>query len=342
MNSNVIKFVAGGGKTTYSVNYLNSNPRGLYLAFTNSVIDEIGNKGYMAKTIDSLFSSFIIPKLCALVPIINSSSIITFVDSSNLHKDLLNVSNIRIKPDGKIFNKNSFTGVDVNLENDNLLSCSYFPNKRAISYIFSQNELRLTHLLREDLSNYLIKSFPKQIISLLENRFSYIIIDEAQDLHGYREEFAKLIYDSNIQLIILGDDNQNINNGGEWFESLVAGEDSNNKSYRCPEDNCRWIRENLNIQIYGTSNKGGIIKKKYEDILELDDSYKVLLYAAKQGKKNTEIINNWKGIKYTIKSAKGMTIDRDIVVIGKQMNPKLIYTSFTRTTKNVYTTIGDE
>ena len=37
-----------------------------------------------------------------------------------------------------------------------------------------------------------------------------------------------------------------------------------------------------------------------------------------------------------------MTIDRDIVVIGKQMNPKLIYTSFTRTTKNVYTTIDDE
>ena len=341
MNSNVIKFVAGGGKTTYSIQYLNSNSRGLYLAFTNSVIDDIGNKGFMSKTIDSLFSGFIIPKLCSLVPIINSSSVVTFVDSLNLRKDLLNVSNIRINPDGKIYNRSAFTKITLNFENKRLLSCPSFPNKKAISYIFSQNELRLTHSLREDLSLYLIKSFPQQIISLLENRFSYIIIDEAQDLHGYREEFAKLIFDSNIKIIILGDDNQNINNGGKWFESLTPGEESNYNSYRCPEENCQWIREKLGIEIYGTSNSGGIIKKEYNDISKLDNSNNFLIYAARQGKNNSEVIDNWKGPKYTIKSAKGMTIDSDIVVIGKQLNSKLIYTAFTRTTKKVYTTLDN-
>lgn len=341
MNSNVIKVVAGGGKTTYSVEYLKHNPRGLYLAFTNSVIDEIACYGFLSKTIDSLFSSFLIPKLCSLVPIINSSSIVTFVDSSNLSNDLMNVSNIKIGLDGKIYNKNSFTGVDLNLENEDLFLQPYFPNKKAISYIFSRNELRLTHSLRDDISNYLIKFFPKQIINLLKNRFSYIIIDEAQDLHGFREEFAKLIYNSEINLIILGDDNQNINNGGEWFESLDAGEESNYNSYRCPEENCKWIRENLNIEINGTSNKGGIIKREYADILKLDDLNRVLLYVAKKGKKNIEIIDNWKGNKYTIKSSKGMTIDEDIVVIGNHLNSRYIYTSFTRTTKKVYSTINN-
>ena len=44
MNSEVIKFVAGGGKTTYSIEYLRKNANGIYLAFTNSVVNDIRNK----------------------------------------------------------------------------------------------------------------------------------------------------------------------------------------------------------------------------------------------------------------------------------------------------------
>ena len=62
MNSEIIKYVAGGGKTTYSANYLKNNKNGLYLAFTNSVIEDVSKKGFLSKTIDSLFISFIIPK----------------------------------------------------------------------------------------------------------------------------------------------------------------------------------------------------------------------------------------------------------------------------------------
>lgn len=51
MNSQVVKFVAGAGKTTFSENYMKDNKNGLYLAFNNSVVDELKNKGYLCKTV---------------------------------------------------------------------------------------------------------------------------------------------------------------------------------------------------------------------------------------------------------------------------------------------------
>ena len=84
MNLEVIKFVAGGGKTTLSEKILKEQGNGLYLAFTNSVVEEISNKGYLSRTIDSLFTSFIIPKFTSLIPIIASGSKIKYIDSNTL------------------------------------------------------------------------------------------------------------------------------------------------------------------------------------------------------------------------------------------------------------------
>ena len=52
-----------------------------------------------------------------------------------------------------------------------------------------------------------------------------------------------------------------------------------------------------------------------------------------------DLINNWKGIKMTIKSAKGSTIKNDIVLIGKTLNKKSFYVALTRTTKNAFSCI---
>ena len=71
MNSRIIKFVAGAGKTTYSVDYSKANKGGLYLAFTNSVVDDARMAGCVSLTIDSLFSSFLIPNLAAFMPLVS-------------------------------------------------------------------------------------------------------------------------------------------------------------------------------------------------------------------------------------------------------------------------------
>lgn len=257
MNSKVIKFVAGGGKTTYSEKILESKQNGLYLAFTNSVIYDINKKGYLSKTVDSLFTSFIIPKFCCIIPLISNNSKVTFVDNNELPPYLKNVAQLKLDGSGKMFNKTKEINVNINEKNETLNKREDFPNSKAIKYIFGKEKLRLTHEFRAGLSEYIINKYPLELINILSSRFNYIIIDEAQDLKGYREKFAKLLYNSKIPLILLGDDNQNINGGGIWFENLSADQ-IENISYRCPEANCKWIRENLNINISGNSNIGSV------------------------------------------------------------------------------------
>lgn len=337
MNSEVIKFVAGGGKTTLSEKILKEQGNGLYLAFTNSVVEEISNKGYLSRTIDSLFTSFIIPKFTSLIPIIASGSKIKYIDSNTLPDHLKGIANIKIDKDGNIYNRTKKLDIDININNSNLHNMTSKNNIGFLKYIFSEDELRLTHEFRSNLSEYLINNYSFQIVELLSKRFDFIIIDEAQDLKNYREKLAEALYNSKVKLIVLGDDNQNINGGGNWFESLTPT-DTKNESFRCTENNCKWIRDNLNIDIYGNSNISEFKEIPFDEAIKYDDGIKTLLYSVNSGK-NKVIIDNWKGPKDTIKSAKGSTIYNDIVIIGSTIGRKNYYTAITRTTKSVYSTI---
>lgn len=337
MSSKVIKFVAGAGKTTLSCEYMKAHKRGLYLAFNNDVVNMVSNRGFLSRTIDSFFQSYLIPKLTSIIPLIGANKKISYVNSDNLRTYLKGISNIKIALDGSLYNQTKKTAISLSNTNKQLHSMGDFPNSTFLKYIFDRDELRLTDELRAELSDYLIENYPDLIIDLIDSRFSYIIIDEAQDLKGYRERFAKLIYYSNINLIILGDENQNINNGGDWFESLSADE-IQNISHRCPEPNCKWIRDNLQIDIYGNDNCSQITLIKWEEITKLDDGNRTLLYAQNAGK-NKEIISAWHGAKMTIKSAKGLTMDNDVVIIGTTLSKRNLYTAITRTRRNVYFTI---
>ena len=115
MDSRVIKCVAGAGKTTYSEEYMNEHKNGIYLAFNNSVVNELRNKGYLCKTIDSLFSSFIIPKFTSAIALIASGSTINYVDSKTLPTYLKGVANIKINEDGSIYNKEKKTIINLNI-----------------------------------------------------------------------------------------------------------------------------------------------------------------------------------------------------------------------------------
>lgn len=337
MNSQVIKFVAGAGKTTYSEKYMNDNKNGLYLAFNNSVVDELRNRGLLCKTIDSLFSSFIIPKMTCVIPIIATGARTKYIDNLSLKGYQRGIANIKIHEDGKIFNNSRDTNITMDLNNDSLHSMDNFKNSVFVKMIFQKDSIWMTDQLREDISRYIIKKYPEKIVDLLSSRFSYIIIDEAQDLKSYREDFAKVLYNSEIPLIILGDENQNINGGGKWFESIEANQ-IRNKTYRCTEKICEWIRENLGIEIYGTNNDGEYIQISNSDVMKYDDGKCVLLYNSNAGK-NKNVVENWKGKKLTIKKAKGSTVTNDIVIIGESLNKKNLYTAITRTTQNCYSTI---
>ena len=100
------------------------------------------------------------------------------------------------------------------------------------------------------------------------------------------------------------------------------------------------VRDELNIEIYGEDrSSSGVNRIKIEKTMQYDDGNRVLLYAARRGKDISSIIDSWKGNKMTIKSAKGRTLEHDIVIVGISLNYRLYYTAITRTKKSVYTTI---
>lgn len=338
MNSKIIKFVAGAGKTTYSKRLMSRVKNGLYLAFTNSVIDDMNRYPFIARTIDSIFISYIIPKFIDLIPIINSSSNIVFSDSNNGLLTAKTASNISVNKDGNLYNKTKkISSVNLLTSNKDLHNSGYYPNSDSLKYIFGEEKTRFTHLQRAQISEYIIHNYPNELITILKKRFSFIIIDEAQDLSDYREVFCKLLYESDIKTRLLGDDNQNINGGGMWFENLEADK-VQNKTFRCPESICKWVRENLDIVIYGNDKVATFNQIMFEDVKKLDDGKCVLLYKGRYSR-ITNLIDNWSGNVMTIQSAKGMTIYSDIVILGDSLNQKLYYTAITRTTQSVYSTV---
>lgn len=333
----VIKCVAGSGKTTDSIRFMKSNKNGLYLAFNNKVVNEISNAGYLGLTIDSLFFSYILPKMLTFIPLAaNCKGVVLNQDATRESIQKKNARNIKFNPDGTIKNKTSVVNATLN---DTVASIATrnFPNRDALKYIFN-SELHVTYDQAGALGCFLINKYPEQILWILRSRFDYIIIDEAQDLKpGFREDFAKLLYDNDFPVRLLGDSNQNINSGGDWFVQLEPDEEKN-QSYRCPEGVCEWIRRVVGVDIHGKDSDGIVRKVTVETIKDLDNGRRVLLYYAKRN--NNEYIDNWSGEIYTIKKAKGLTIDQDIVVLANSLTTNNLYTAMTRTTSNVYMTVS--
>lgn len=338
MNSTIIKVVAGGGKTTKSEEILRANPNGLYIAFNNDVVDEMRIKGFICKTIDSLFTSYIMPKFTSIIPLIGSGSRITYLDNNKLPGYLRGIGNLHINEFGDILYNNSKTEFNLSMKNSDLHQLKNIKNLIAVKYVFDRKELRLTHQIRGELISYIIKKYPNELIDIIDQRFSYVIFDETQDVKRHLEEFAKLIYHSNIKSYYLGDTNQNINGGGAWFEEIQPTK-VYNQSHRCPDNNCKWIRSNLNIDIIGNGEYSSFLLISLDEVSQYDDGKRILLYDSSRGKIK-KILENWSGEKYTIKSSKGKTLKEDIVIVGNSLNKKAYYTAITRTTKGVYSTIN--
>ncbi len=336
MNSKVIKFVAGAGKTTWSIDYLKENKNGLYLAFTTSVVDDVRKSGCLSLTIHSLFFSFILPKMTFYIPIIAPES--NFILKDEFWNQ--GVTMISFDDQGNIYNQSKrIIEVSLNTTNDELYGLSEFKNQNFLKTIFQKDKVCATHEQFGYLYKYIINNYPDQILEILSDRFDYIIFDEAQDLKvGFLENFAKLLHGSDIDTFFLGDPNQNINGGGEWFEGLFPDEEKC-QTYRCSEGICEWVRGSLGIEIYGKDEVGDCYKVDISEVSSYDNGKRTLLFSS-NNKFSEDIIKAWSGPLQTIRSAKGITIYDDVVIIGKSMNFKSLYTAVTRTTRSAYHTVS--
>lgn len=337
MDSEVIKYVAGGGKTTYSRGLLKDNVRGLYLTYNNAVKDEILGEGYLAMTLDSFLVGFIIPKAISKIPLIPDGAKVSLNESTDYRSGSKNIS---IDKNGLLYNQTKIIK-DVNLYTrfEDFIGMSNFTNKFFLDMIFKQNELNTSYQQRDQLANFIIHNHKDYLLDMIKCRFEYIIIDEAQDIKSLKEPLVEMLRTSDIPTIILGDEHQNINGGSEWFSKLESTKSETN-THRCGDGICKWIRDSLNIDINGSSEESSYNVIKYDQLASIDDGKKVLLYKGASGDKMKNAISAWSGPRRTIQNAKGSTIDQDIVIIGNTMNKRLLYTAITRTTQSVYSTIS--
>lgn len=336
MNSEVIKYVAGGGKTTYSRGILKDNPRGLYLTYNNSVKDDLLGEGYLAMTIDSFLTGFIIPKTIPKIPLIPDGVSIILNEDTGYRSGSRNIS---IREDGSLYNRSQrIDGANLNTQYEDFIRVSNFANKEFLKMIFQSDVLNISHEQRDGLANFIITNHKEYISDMIEKRFAYIIIDEAQDIKVPKKPLVEMLRSLNVPTIILGDENQNINGGSEWFGELHATHNKN-ESYRCGDGVCGWIRDNLKIDIIGHGGESSYNAIGYDKVLDLDDGKRVLLYKAAFGRQVKNILSAWKGPKSTIQTAKGRTIEEDVVIIGDSLSRRFLYTAATRTRKHVYSTI---
>ena len=336
MNSEVIKYVAGGGKTTYSRGLLKDNSRGLYLTYNNSVKDELLCEGYLAMTLDSFLTGFIIPKVIPKIPLIPDGVNIKLNEVAGYGSGSRNIS---INHDGTLHNQSlRIDNVSLYTQYNTFSSMPNFTNKQFLEIIFQKDTLNLSHEQRDGLANFIIANHKDYVVDIIRRRFAYIIIDEAQDIKTPKEPLVEMLRSSNIPTIILGDENQNINGGSEWFSGLQATK-SETLSYRCGDGLCGWIRDNLEVDITGSDRESSYNKIKYTQVLDFDDGTRFLLYKSANGQKIKGILSTWNGPKSTIQGAKGSTIEEDVIIIGDSMSRRFLYTAATRTRKSVYSTI---
>lgn len=339
MNFQKISFVAGGGKTTFACKYLSKHNGGLYLAFNKKIVNELDSRGFLSRTFDSFFQRYIIPKCVELIPIISKKSIMKYLDerTKELHKQLKGVCSLSIDMAGNVLYKGFKTGVTLYDTNYSIGIKKNEKYYRTIYNAFGYSCTWITDELRKGIMNFLLNKYVDIVVALIKKSFNFVIIDEAQDMKNHIELFAKTLIDKDIKVILYGDEYQNINQGGHYFESLPTAE-TKDITYRCAEGVCSWIRNKLGIQIFGQNKPGNYIQINLAEIENYDNGNRTLLYQ-KIAPYNEKILKNWSGVIYTIQESKGMTIDGEIVILGKTLSKKFLYTAITRGTSNVYSTI---
>lgn len=231
MDKRVIFAVAGSGKTTYILNQLTLDSRSLIVTYTNNNIKNL-RTGIIEK-----FGFF--PDNIKLLPYF------TFLYSFCFKPFLsynLKTKGINYKPNPNKFAKQ--------------INESYYIDKN--NRVFSN---RISKLLE-------ITSELKNVNSRLEKYYDNLYIDEIQDFGGNDFNFLKQITSAKINILLVGDFyqhtfdtsrdgivNKSIHNEFEKYKKLFekmglnVDTDSLDKSWRCSPNVCKFITDNLGIDI---------------------------------------------------------------------------------------------
>lgn len=256
MDKRVIFAVAGSGKTTYILNQLSLENRSLIVTYTSNNIKNL-KTGIIEK-----FGYF--PDNITLLPYF------TFLYSF-CFKPFLSY-------------KYKTKGINYNSNPDRFskqINTNYFIDKHKRIY-----SNRISKLIEKE--NEL-----NNVNSRLEKYFDNLYIDEIQDFAGNDFNFLKSITKANINILFVGDfyqhtfdtsrdgrTNGNIHKDFNKYiglfkkNKLVVDTESLDKSYRCSPTVCKFITDNLKIDIYSHKKEEAAVElienkeKAYELFLD--------------------------------------------------------------------------
>lgn len=249
MDKKLILAVAGSGKTTYLINQLNKENKFLIITYTINNYNNIRNR--------------IIEKF-GVIP-----------SNIEIYRYFQFIYNICFRPLAGNFETNGINFISEAPRYINQNNMKHYINDKGYVYASRISKLCL---------NYFIEDIKIR----LEKYYDYILIDEVQDYSGYDYDFLLKITELNINLVYVGDffqhtyessmdgsKNKNLyNNYKNYiknFKNMSVEENILEKSYRCDEKICGFIRENLGINIYSRKTSSKIIIKECIDEKEIDD-----------------------------------------------------------------------
>jgi superfamily I DNA/RNA helicase len=245
MDKKIILAVAGSGKTTYLVNQIPKEGRSLIITYTNSNILNL------RRNIINTFGEF--PNHIRL------ATYYSFLYSFCIQPFLMQKYKLR----GLTYKLNAPMYAKTDENKRYLTKNNRLYHNRAAKFIE-------------------IKGSCDDIKKRLEKYYRYFYIDEIQDFAGHDFELLEKISESNINILYVGDFYQHTfdtsrdgnvkqslhndyNKYKEKFRGMgfVVDEMTLNKSYRCSQQICNFIKNNLNINI--ESYKTDISEIKYID-----------------------------------------------------------------------------
>ncbi|BFT66211.1 MULTISPECIES: AAA family ATPase [Peptoniphilaceae] len=280
MDKKVIFAVAGSGKTSHIVENLSLNKRSLIITYTTANYDNI--KAKILKKFNNEFPS--------------SITLMTYFQFlySFCYKPFLSD---RIKAKGIIFESNKYKYSKKENQTYYMTDSGYFySNRLAFSFEFF--------------------GILDDIKQRIEKYFDELVIDEIQDISGRDFNFLLNIMNSRINMLFVGDFfqhtfdtsrdgsvNKNLFNNYESYKNkfLINGftvdETTLDKSWRCNNLTCDFIRKNLNINIFSHSNSSDNIKISYIDenkeIKEILNNDKIIKLHYENSKKHGYSHKNW-------------------------------------------------
>lgn len=328
MDKRLVLAVAGSGKTTMIINRINEQDRALLITYTNNNQQQLINK--------------LINKFGCLPKNIKVYTYFTFLYSF-CFRPLNLLENVK--------------GIDYKSEPITRT------NKNNLNHYMNPGNMRMYH---RRLAKYCQLGLLDEIIARIEKYFDYFYIDEAQDLAANDFNFMlALVNKLNKDVLMVGDFYQhtfdtsrdgnvnkslydNYNNYVSKFNGTGITVDNQTlvNCYRCTDTICKYVNDNLNINIKSSSSNHSIIIEANDDEIDTivkDNSIIKLFY--KESSKYMMNADNWGNVK-------GLTFDSDICIVlnkgtySKFKNNQLnelapdtknkLYVALTRTTKSVY------